>query len=99
MGGFVDGSDGGLGDGIVPLRKMFGLEHNGISTFCEDCCCFCWFAPCVFTQEYRQMMALLSRAPLQVQQRTMPGVAVIGQPVVGQPVAVGNAVPDNAPKA
>jgi len=86
--GFVDGGDGGLGDSIKPLRQMFGIPHNGWNTFCEDCCCFLWCSPCVFTQEYRQILALVSRAPLQVQARGAPGVIV-----VGQPVALGNAVP------
>lgn len=82
--GWMDGGDGGMGD-IVPLRKMFGIPHAGLNTFIEDCCCWCWCNPCLGTQEFRQVSALLDRGPLQVRG---PSAAVVGNPVtvIGQVV-------------
>jgi len=82
---WIDNSDGGLGD-IKPLRKLFGLPHDGFSTFCQDCCLWCW-CPCLAgTQEYRQVMSLLDRGTVRVE--AAPETIVVGQPVqvVGHPV-------------
>lgn len=76
---FVDGNDGGLGE-VIDHRKRFELPHTGWGTFFTDCCLWCWCIPCVGTQEYRQIMTLLGRGPLQQE--------VMGQPVVGNPVAI-----------
>lgn len=91
---FIDGGDGGLGK-IVPMTKRFGLPNAGLSTFITDCCLYCWCSPCAATQEYRQVMALLDRGPVQ-EESNAPVVmgAVVGANVVGQPV-VANTVESN----
>mmetsp|Transcript_103607 Transcript_103607/g.200764 ORF Transcript_103607/g.200764 Transcript_103607/m.200764 type:complete len:160 (+) Transcript_103607:2-481(+) len=84
---FIDGGDGGLGK-IVPMRKRFEMPHTGINTFLYDSLCYCCCGSCIATQEYRQVMELLNRGP--VQQETSPPVvqaAVVGATVVGEPVA------------
>lgn len=77
---FVDGSDGGLGD-LVPMRKRFGMPHEGCMTFLEDCCCYCWCGPCVGTQEYVQVMEVLDRG-VQVAAPASMTAQVVGAPVV-----------------
>lgn len=81
---WVGNGDGGFGE-IEDHRKRFGLPHEGLNTFCEDCCLWCLCAPCAATQEHRQVMALLDRGEL----TAAPPVPthVVGQ-VVGAPVEV-----------
>lgn len=78
---------------MVPLRKRFGLPHTGFTTFIMDTLCYCFCAPCVATQEYRQVMELLSRG---VQKETVAvpaSAADAGAPVIiGQTVAVNEVI-------
>jgi len=78
-------NDASLGE-IETHAHRFGMPHQGFGDFCWDCCLWLWCRPCVATQEYRQVMALLDRSPLQVQQPAMP--TCIGMPVqvAGGPV-------------
>jgi len=85
----VDGGDGGLGK-MVPLRKRFGLPHTGLTTFIMDTLCYCFCAPCVATQEYRQVMELLSRG-VQEETAAVPASAADA----GAPVIIGQAVEVN----
>lgn len=102
--GWVDGGDGGLGE-ITPHRKLFEIPHDGFGTFFIDTCIWCWCGACAGTQEYRQIMELLNRGPVQqmpLQHSPQVIAAVVGQPVqvgqvvqVGQPIQVTQATPDN----
>lgn len=78
--GGVPGQHGDLGL-IVDHTKRFELPNEGWSTFWHDCCCHCLCGPCVNTQEYRQVMAVLDRGA-----HTAQAATVVGQPVtvVGQ---------------
>eukprot|EP00930_Biecheleria_cincta_P072267 TRINITY_DN59694_c0_g1_i1.p1 TRINITY_DN59694_c0_g1~~TRINITY_DN59694_c0_g1_i1.p1 ORF type:complete len:324 (-),score=25.87 TRINITY_DN59694_c0_g1_i1:51-992(-) len=83
-GGVPDSQTGNMGE-IVPMRRLFGLPRSGCDTFCNDCCCWCW-CPCLQgTVEYRQVMDVLNRGPVQVAPPIGPGASVM---VVGQPVGV-----------
>jgi len=85
----VDGGDGGLGK-IVPMRKRFGVPHDGFKTFIMDTLAYCFCAPCAATQEYRQVMELLDRGPVQEVINNVPiAVPVMGAPaIMGEPVAM-----------
>mmetsp|Transcript_146903 Transcript_146903/g.372810 ORF Transcript_146903/g.372810 Transcript_146903/m.372810 type:complete len:328 (-) Transcript_146903:175-1158(-) len=92
--GFVDGGDGGLGE-ITPHRKLFEIPHDGAGTFCMDTLTWCCCGACAGTQEYRQIMDLLNRGPIQQMPMQHPQViaSVVGQPVqVGQVVQVGQPI-------
>jgi len=72
----------GIGD-FMTTKQMFGLPPPTCSDFAKDCCLYCWCEPCVATQEYRQVMAVLERGP--------PAVHSPSGKVVGNAVVVGSA--------
>lgn len=89
MGAFLRGGvrwiDGGNGGMDTPdLRLRFGIPNDGFCTFFSDCCCWAWCGPCLGTQEYRQIMALLDRGQLATVQASVVGAPV--QVVMGSPV-------------
>lgn len=93
------GSGGKLGD-IVPFRTRFGIEHHGFGTFVGDCCTWCWCSSCAGTQEYRQVMDLLDRGPVQCEVPPVPAVMVCNADPVLAPSAppmVGPAIQLGAP--
>ncbi|CAE8594628.1 unnamed protein product [Polarella glacialis] len=85
---FVDGSNGGMD--FESHHERFAIPHFGFSTFCSDCCGWCWCGPCMGTQEYRQVMELLKRGPVQVQAPQMP--MIVGMPVQVPMVTVAGTV-------
>jgi len=86
---WIDGSTGGT-SGIDDHRLRFALPHDGFITFCCDSFLWACCGACVGTQEYRQIMAVLERGPVQVQDPAITGTVIIGAPVmvVGEPMAV-----------
>jgi len=92
-------NDPSLGE-VETHALRFGMPHKSCGDFCCDCCLWLWCRPCIATQEYRQIMALLDRRPLQVQQPAMPtcvgmpmqvagGQVQPNQPAMAIPVASG----------
>lgn len=81
---WIDAGNGGMD--TQDLRQRFGIQNNGFSTFCSDCLLWACCSFCVGTQEYRQVMKLLDRGPVQVQ-APAAGYTVHGN-VVGAPVQV-----------
>jgi hypothetical protein len=84
---FIDGTDAGL---PKTLKEIFGMgTYATFGEFFSDCCLYCWCAPCMATQEHRQVMELLKRGP--VQQAAAPIPAVVGTPVqvMGAPMYQG----------
>jgi Cys-rich protein (TIGR01571 family) len=67
--------------GAIPMRKRFNIPHNGFSTFIEDCCVACWCYPCMGTQEFRQVQAVLDRDPQGGSGKGVPGAETVGVPV------------------
>jgi len=78
------GAQGRLGN-IVPHQQRFDIPHFGISTFAMDTLLWCFCRPCVGTQEYRQVMALLERGPAQQMAAESQHVEEV---LVGAPVQV-----------
>jgi len=37
------------------IRSLFSLPHGTARTWVEDCCTYCWCAPCAIVQEAQQM--------------------------------------------
>jgi hypothetical protein len=73
---------------MLTIQAMFGIPNfKTFGEFCSACCCYCWCTPCVATQEYRQIMALLNRGTVESKQGPL-AANVVGQPVatVGIPV-------------
>ncbi|CAE8610783.1 unnamed protein product [Polarella glacialis] len=77
------------GTGLESHHQRFAIPNFGFSTFCSDCCGWCCCFPCMGTQEYRQVMELLKRGPVQVQAPGMP--TIVGMPVQ-VPMVVGTVI-------
>jgi len=90
-----DNGGSGLGE-LVDHRTRFEIPHAGFNTFLSDCCIWCWCAPCANVQEYRQIMALLNRSPLEVAPPPVPAMVGVPVQVVGQPIQVQATVVTNA---